>query len=96
MCCGTKRPRGKAVKLVVKPTMSGNEFVTVHDYLSAVPPWLMREDILWCMGLGDGNLLPPETELMVIYTGKHMLMISHKADWIRLKRDEPAVLEIID
>jgi hypothetical protein len=76
--------------------MSGNEFVTVHDYLSAVPPWLMsaREDILRCMGLGDGKLLPPETELMVIHTGKHMLMISHKADWIRLKRDEPAVLEI--
>jgi hypothetical protein len=61
MCCGAKRPRGKAVKLVVKPTMSGNEFVTVHDYLSAVPPWLMsaRGDILWCMGLGDGKLLPP-------------------------------------
>ena len=36
VCCGTKRPRGKAVRLVVKPAASGNEIVTVHDYLSTV------------------------------------------------------------
>ena len=33
VCCIEARPHGKAVKLVVNPS-AGNEFVTVHDYLS--------------------------------------------------------------
>lgn len=35
ICCNEARPHGKAVKLVVKPS-AGNEFVTVHDYLSGM------------------------------------------------------------
>jgi hypothetical protein len=34
ICCNQERPTGKAVKLVVKPS-AGNEFVTIHDYLSS-------------------------------------------------------------
>ncbi|PQE28395.1 domain containing protein [Rutstroemia sp. NJR-2017a BBW] len=44
-CCGQDRPlRKQGIKLLV----AGNQFVTIHDYISAVHPWLMslREDIV--------------------------------------------------
>ncbi|KAL3424026.1 hypothetical protein PVAG01_03307 [Phlyctema vagabunda] len=47
-CCGQDRPlRKRGITLVVTPAAS-HEFVTVHDYVCAVHPWLMslREDIL--------------------------------------------------
>ncbi|KAI7775117.1 LysM domain-containing protein [Diaporthe eres] len=47
-CCGEDRPlRKRGQKLVVTPAASGY-FVTVHDYVSAVHPWLMglRSEIL--------------------------------------------------
>lgn len=66
-CCGTKRPCGKGDPLVVKPTISGNNFITVQGYISAVHPWLisLREDILWTKGLIDDAPLPANTKLMV-------------------------------
>ncbi|KFY79088.1 hypothetical protein V499_01877 [Pseudogymnoascus sp. VKM F-103] len=58
ICCDEVRPRGKAVKLVVKPAAGENGFITVHDYVSAVHPWLasIQEDILNSMGLGDAHM----------------------------------------
>ncbi|KAI3390588.1 hypothetical protein diail_9115, partial [Diaporthe ilicicola] len=47
-CCGEDRPlRKRGRKLVVTPA-AGGHFVTVHDYVSAVRPWLMglRPEIL--------------------------------------------------
>jgi hypothetical protein len=57
-------------KLVAKPdASSGRNFVTIHDYVSAVHPWLIerREDILGTKGLveNDKEPLPSETKLMV-------------------------------
>ena len=91
-CCGTKRPRGKAHILVVKPTVSGNNFITIHDYLSAVHPWLMslREDILWAKGLADDAPLPVNTILMVDLVSPAMLMISKAAEWIDQTRKKAA------
>ena len=60
-CCGIDRPRGKAAKLVVKPdASSGRNFVTIHDCVSAVHPWLMerREDILGAEGLVENDEEP--------------------------------------
>lgn len=37
--CEESRPRGKKVKVVVRH--ASGDFVTVHDYLSTVHPWLM-------------------------------------------------------
>ncbi|KAL6822866.1 hypothetical protein J3E69DRAFT_382000 [Trichoderma sp. SZMC 28015] len=47
-CCGDDRPlRKRGLKIKVTPS-AGNNFVTVHDYVRAVHPWLMglRGDII--------------------------------------------------
>lgn len=46
-CCGQDRPRGKNTKLTIRPARAwdgcgGGGFVTVHDYVSALHPWLGR------------------------------------------------------
>lgn len=66
MCCDEIRPHGKDVKLVVKPATGGEGFVTVHDYVSALHPWLMnmREDIVKAKGVLDQPVLLV-TELFV-------------------------------
>ncbi|KFZ06949.1 hypothetical protein V501_06908 [Pseudogymnoascus sp. VKM F-4519 (FW-2642)] len=65
-CCGTDRPRGKTARLVVKP-LKGRDFVSVHDYLTTVHPWLMsfRGDILEYMGLWKGKPAEEESVLML-------------------------------
>jgi hypothetical protein len=67
ICCDEIRPRGKAVELVVKPAAGENGFITVHDYVSAVHPWLasIQEDILNSMGIFQ-RPAPLATELMVV------------------------------
>ncbi|KAF4911892.1 hypothetical protein CGCVW01_v011262 [Colletotrichum viniferum] len=49
-CCGTQRPRGKTVIVVVRPAVGS--FVAIHDYLSTVHPLLLssRADLLSAMG----------------------------------------------
>ncbi|KAE9362847.1 hypothetical protein N431DRAFT_551065 [Stipitochalara longipes BDJ] len=86
-CCGTDRPRGKAAKLVIKPDASERTFVTIHDYVSAVHPWLMerREDILGAIGLvwNDEEPLPSDTKLMVDCRNPDNLTITGEEEWIR-------------
>jgi hypothetical protein len=83
MCRDEARPRGRVAKLVVKPAAAGTGFVTVHDYVSAVHPWLMniRADILNAMAVLD-QPVPLETELMVNSKGPELLMIEDKEQWI--------------
>jgi hypothetical protein len=42
MCCGEKRPLlylgNEATEVVIRPTTSGGDFVTIHDFISAVHP----------------------------------------------------------
>ena len=70
-CCGGDRLRKKKVSLLVKA--SGNlGILTIHDYLSAVHPWLMglREEILQASGdLLDHVPLSADTRLMVSHPG---------------------------
>lgn len=103
-CCGTGRPVGKKdISVAVTGTGgvgvkdggggAGGGFVTVHDYVTAVHPWLMRlrSDILGALGTlnGDDAPLPAETELMVNYNALEDLMMEKRADWIRLTKKEP-------
>lgn len=86
-CCGIAWPRGKNVSLVVKPAVDGEEeFVTVHDYLTAVHPWLMgfRGEILAAKGMlnWDDEPLGEETELMLNSNGLEILMINTRPLWI--------------
>ncbi|OTA63180.1 hypothetical protein K449DRAFT_381678 [Hypoxylon sp. EC38] len=82
MCCGSTRPRGKEGGMVVKPT--SEDFITVHDYLSTLHPWLLshRDDILTSMGLFDDKPLPQETKLMVNYDMVNCLMMYDRSEWI--------------
>lgn len=102
-CCGTARPVGiKDASVVVTGTGGvtegggggGGGFVTVHDYVAAVHPWLMglRSDILGALGTlnGDDAPLPAETELMVNCNALDDLMMEKRAEWIRLTKKEPA------
>lgn len=77
--CGEPRPRKKNVKILVKA--ASGTFVTVHDYLSTVHPWLMglKEDItkaenVW--GIGDVS------DMMVNCNGLARLMITEKDNFI--------------
>ncbi|KAK0383790.1 hypothetical protein NLU13_9701 [Sarocladium strictum] len=47
-CCGENRPLHKAGQRIEVTPSAGNRFVTVHDFISAVHPWLMelRDDLV--------------------------------------------------
>ncbi|KAF1842322.1 uncharacterized protein K460DRAFT_409737 [Cucurbitaria berberidis CBS 394.84] len=86
-CCGGERPRGKAVSLLVKAT---GEFLTIHDYVSAVHPWLMslREDLLQAAGdLLDNIPLPSDAKLMVNFLGNHVWVIE-EWEWRKMNGKE--------
>lgn len=83
-CCGTQRPRGKAVAVVVRPAVG--PFVTIHDYLSTVHPLLLssRADLLNAMGdVMENEPLPAETKLMVDYCVPQHLFMCEQDDWIK-------------
>lgn len=60
-------PRKKRVTIEVPPSEEGRDFVSVHDYLSAVHPVLMRarDDILACIAVTYGEHRPAGMKLMV-------------------------------
>ncbi|KAL3421701.1 hypothetical protein PVAG01_05857 [Phlyctema vagabunda] len=93
-CCGTMRPRGKNFSVMAKPTVHGEEgFVTVHDFLTVVHPWLigLKTEILAAKGTLEGHdqSLSNQTELMVNSDGLESLMIERKDEWIDFKRRNP-------
>ena len=78
----------EADRLVIKPdTSSGRDFVTIHDYVSAVHPWLMerRGEILGAKGLfeKDKAPLPPETRLMVDCLVPDCVEIPVEEEWFK-------------
>ena len=105
MCCSEKRPRKKAVNITVKPAAGETGFVTVHDYLSTVHPWIMslRGDILGAMEMmnegvlcemhGDGEVMPTvpssASDLMVNHNSPARLMMCRRAIWIKEERNPP-------
>jgi hypothetical protein len=100
-CCGEERPRGKAVSVMVEAAAS-HGFVTVHDYVSTVHPWLMsmREDILAAIRMHEGVVcdvngvsvpIAPSSgaDLMVNYDAPARLMMCNKPIWIKQTRNPP-------
>jgi hypothetical protein len=79
-CCGEARPRKKRrLQLTVKPAFGG--YVTVHDYLSTLHPWLtsLKEDIVRAVSVWED--VP--AEIVIDYNGLKLLLIDEKARWIR-------------
>jgi hypothetical protein len=91
-CCGSKRPWGRKTELVVKAT---GEFVTIHDFISTVHPYLMarRADILESMNLEPGRTrkpFGPETKLMVTWGCAKEVDVEDEANWrARHARNKP-------
>ncbi len=67
VCCGTDRPRNKSGGVLVTASQSGPGFVTVHDYITTVHPWLMRnrDDILDAIARGEDLPDPEDMDLVV-------------------------------
>ncbi|KAK2012467.1 hypothetical protein LZ32DRAFT_658750 [Colletotrichum eremochloae] len=82
------RPRAKHIQL--KVTTSG-EFLTIHEYVSAVHPWLMgmREKILYALGKIDGRGVPwpSETKLAVLDSGGGPMSIGKEEEWACCHRE---------
>ncbi|CCF42469.1 hypothetical protein CH063_02844 [Colletotrichum higginsianum] len=91
-CLDTKndprRPRAKDVELEV--TAGSGAFLTIHEYVSAVHPWLMgmRERLLYALGKTDGKGVPwpPEAKLAVTHFGSGALIIQTEDKWAYSRR----------
>ena len=96
-CCGQKRPWACDTYLQVA---AQGKFLTVHEYVSAVHPWLMamRDTLLDVLGNMDGTpKWPPETKLAVLYLGPGSLGINREDKWATShKRPPPRVYPAID
>lgn len=88
-CCETERPK-ETLPLEVRA--STQPYVTVHDYVTAVHPWLLslRQDILWAMNVWEDKPLPADTKLMVNNDGLDSLMIMEEQRWIERNKRVPA------
>lgn len=87
-CCGQKRPWSHDTQLQVA---AQGEFLTVHEYVSAVHPWLMAMrdtllDVLGKMDFGPNPKWLSETKLAVLYLGPGPLCIGHEDRWARWHR----------
>jgi hypothetical protein len=82
-CCYADRPRKKGETLLVKAT---GAFLTIHDHLSVVHPWLLgrREDILGAEGdLLDSKPLAANTKLMISYGLPDQVIFVTEEDWLK-------------
>lgn len=80
-CCLQERPWSRDTKLEVA---SAGAFVTIHEYVSAVHPWLMGMRNTLLDVLGKTVCQPPwpaETKLAVLYLGPGPLRIGHEDRW---------------
>jgi hypothetical protein len=92
-CCRADRPRKKGETLLVKAT---GAFLTIHDYLSVVHPWLLgrREYILGAEGdLLENKPLAANTKLMISYGLPDQVTFVTEEDWLRSMSKEPLKID---
>jgi hypothetical protein len=85
-CCGEERPRMKNYRILVTPANLSEGFVTVHDYLSTVHPWIMslRDELVKIARAC--SIGPTSTaDMMVDCNGLDNLRMSDSASWIKHK-----------
>ncbi|KFY28221.1 hypothetical protein V491_00567 [Pseudogymnoascus sp. VKM F-3775] len=82
-CCNTERPMHKEGGVLVTPSASGNGFVTIHDYVTTVHPWLMRnrQDILDAMNCYEQMPDAEHMDLVVDLIRVDDLGIKEKSEW---------------
>lgn len=87
-CCGTDLPR-EIPPLLVKAAQG--PYVTVHDYVTAVHPWLLglRGNLLWALNdITEDKPLPAETHLAVSMYGPDSLKIEKEGEWFSQARGD--------
>jgi len=88
--CGEKRPGSYGVELKVE---AAGDFVTVHEYVSAVHLWLidMRDKLLDVLGKMEGQPpWPPEIRLAVFYFGRAQVRVGREERLAWWHRRPPA------
>jgi len=98
-CCGEQAPEEKEVRLTVKAT---GDFLTIHDYVTQVHPWLlgMRQDLLVAVGVTedfDNKPLPGTTRFFVYPNANvEVFVLLEKAwlnyatkEWLKLVKFKP-------
>jgi hypothetical protein len=84
-CCGADRPRGKEGGVLVMASPSGPGFVTVHEYITTVHPWLIRNrgDILKAMDHWEQMPDLEGKDLVVDLVQPKYLTIKEKSELVR-------------
>ena len=96
-CCGFPRPRNKAVSLVVRAGPEGPGFVTVHDYVTQIHPWLLglRADLLGAVGVvhgDDGEPLPADAKLkLMVFPQPDCLWACPESEWMMVMEKREAL-----
>lgn len=87
-CCGEDRPKMHTPLVVMPPSSSGRQYITVHDYVSAVHPWLIAQwnDILSARNVWGDRPPSADTRLAVNYHGPEHLTINDLEHWLSLMR----------
>lgn len=89
-CCGEERPNMSSSLRV----RASGEFLTIHDYVSQLHPWLMerRQDLLGALTiLNGGTAVPAETELMVAFFRPNTLIVQKKDEWVSFMK-QPRII----
>ncbi|KAH6869675.1 hypothetical protein B0T10DRAFT_501306 [Thelonectria olida] len=86
-CCNQDRP-GPTPTFVVRA--SDQPYVTIHDYVTTVHPWLMglRTEILSALGVFDGQPLPAETKLAVAVNAADQPTVNTEEEWLLNQRSQ--------
>ena len=88
-----KEALGKGKNVVITPTPTA-EFVTVHDFVSAVHPYLLarRDEIIEGMNVDpgrEGKPFRPEIKLFVDWWSGGSVDMKDEADWMRQHGHRP-------
>lgn len=96
-CCGTNRPKIHTSLVVKPPSASGRHYITVHDYLSAVHPWLVAQwnDILEARDLWEDRPPSAVTKLAVNYHGPEHLLLDDVESWLSFMKGGRHVPQVI-
>jgi len=73
-------------------TASNGEFVSIHDYVTVVHPWLMarREEILRARHVADDHYEPGaagEERLLVVPQNTELVVAEDEEEWVELMRE---------
>lgn len=90
-CCGQLRPRHLNASLTLEPAVDGEGFVTLHDYLSAVHPWLMglRKELIAAVSLMYDTPLEPDVPLSLNSTALDALTIETELNMFTAQSGPP-------